>query len=125
MLLALVAPALPGCSRGGPDCYLEGAVTFRGKPVTNLVIRFFDPAIGDGGSARLTDKGTFRVPGPVHRGTYLVMFDLPPAPPPLETPEKVPPRHYPLPQKFRQENTTDLKIEVASGKNQLQLELKP
>src|SRR5262249_4018832 len=102
-------------------------VTFQDKPVKGGQVVFFDPNLGIGASAILTDDGEYRIAGPVRPGNYIVTIAEMPAPPPLPRGDKPPPRVPPpsVPKKYFDEKTTDLKVDVVPGINRFELDLKP
>jgi len=123
LLLAFLA--LGGCGRDPDVATLEGKVTFGGQPISSdFVVTFYAPKLGIGATALIDGNGAFRVAGPIRRGEYLVMVDYPPPPPgsPGTTASK---QRVPFHAKYKEERTTDLRIHVAAGRNQVELDLKP
>jgi hypothetical protein len=122
-LAAGLAAALAfGCGGPAPGT-LEGRVTFQGKPVTDNHVAFFSPEAGVGASAELDTDGRFRVAGAVTPGRYAVWIEPPPRASPLEN--LPPPKAGPVPMKYRRQETTDLTVDVAGGRNRFDLQLTP
>lgn len=105
---------------------VSGVVTFQGKPVADGVV-YFSSKSGVGANAPLAAEGKFAIPDAVEVGDYTVTVTPPPPPPPR--PEDGPPKPTPaaadIPQKYRSEQTTDLKATVKTGDNAFEFDLKP
>lgn len=119
--LALLLAAA-GCG-GKPTGELAGAVTYRGKPVTNGEVHLLSKG-GVGALARLDGDGKFAVPAPLDAGTYAVAVKPPAAEPgpPGAAVKKAPP--LPIPARARDLGTSGLTVEVKPGKNDVAVELK-
>ncbi len=109
----------------GPTGTVSGTVTFDGSPVTEGRVQLYSQSTGEGGATTLDAQGAFRLEEPLPVGAYSV-FVLPP-PEPAPSPDVAyEPKEYPnIPEKYRSEMTTDLKVEVAEGENTFPIEMKP
>ncbi|MCE9561096.1 MAG: carboxypeptidase-like regulatory domain-containing protein [Planctomycetes bacterium] len=102
---------------------VEGRVTVQGKPAVGEHVTFFAAETGEGASAEVGADGTFRLSTPLRVGTFVVTV-VTPSPPPMAGP---PPKksNMGIPDKYRREETSDLRATVVGGKNTFEFELKP
>ncbi|MFO0869281.1 MAG: carboxypeptidase-like regulatory domain-containing protein [Pirellulales bacterium] len=122
ILMTLLAAGLlcaAGC--GGPkSSTASGKVTMGGQPVTNASINFMDPSTGAVASCDLDASGSFKIMEGLPAGSYKVFvvpkaaMDRPPMPgePPPEM------KASPVPEKYRNESSTDLKADIKPGPNE-------
>jgi len=121
-----VAVIVPGCTRGKtkPKGSVEGKVVFNGQPYTEASVVFLNQETGQGGSANIQADGSFRLPEKVEIGNYIVYL----APKMEENPAAEPKPVYidkTVPEKYWNEATSDIRVEVKTGSNQFTIELKP
>jgi hypothetical protein len=116
-----------GC--GGPRTgEVEGKVTFEGKAVTEGSVTLLNPKEGGSYEGQINSDGTFAVKNRVVVGEYLVvitppmiMMDTDPGKSPPAPVEKPAPN---IPQKYRQQGSTNLKADVKEGKNTFEFDMK-
>jgi hypothetical protein len=123
--------AMVGCGQSGPNLHtVSGKVTFQGKPVATGLIRFHSPPLGIDLMAYIRADGTYRVKmaqgDGLPEGEYQVAIE----PPRVEVPVgvmKLPPalQRPDIPAKYRQPATSGLKLTVAPGDNQLDIDMLP
>ncbi|HPZ84199.1 MAG TPA: carboxypeptidase regulatory-like domain-containing protein [Thermogutta sp.] len=126
-LIALsVILVLPGCTgrKTKPKGSVEGKVTFNGHPYTEASVVFFNQETGQGSSANIQPDGSFRLPERIEVGTYIVylapkMEEDPAAEPKPVSIDKT------VPEKYWSESTSDIRVEVKTGSNQFNIDLKP
>lgn len=97
---------------------VKGVVTLAGKPLSEGTVNFSNSSTGNGAVAQLGSEGKFTVTGGVVPGEYKVTIT-----PPTPTPENPAPKPSSIPDKYRNEATTDLKAKISSGANDLKFEL--
>lgn len=116
--------ALPGCGGGGPTkvplMSVKGTVTLSGAPLTEGTVSFSSSATGNGAIAHLGPEGKFVVTGGIVAGDYKVVIT-----PPTPTPDNPEPKKSDIPDKYRNEATTDLTAKITTGANDLKFDLKP
>jgi hypothetical protein len=106
---------LDGCGSGGPPSgTVSGKVTLNGQPLSDGVVVFTDSAAGVGASASLNERGIYHLPS-IPVSSYDVAIQPPPAPPPDEMPKVLP--KSPIPEPFRDAETSPLKATVNQGPN--------
>ena len=117
------------CSAGPETGEVHGKVTFKGKPVTEGLVTFLNPTEGGGAEAPIGADGAYAVQGGVVVGDYLAVVtplveivDTDPGKTPPGPVEKNAPN---IPRKYRMQGSTPLRAKVKSGKNEINLELKP
>lgn len=118
-----------GCGGGGsqaPTGSVSGTVTFQGTPVTEGDVNLISRETGQVYAAPLGDGGSFKIADPVQTGSYIVSI-APPlgAPPTVENPTPVIPNPANIPQKYRSDQTSDLKADVKAGENTFTFDMKP
>jgi hypothetical protein len=129
-IAGLLAAGLAGCGESGPETgTVKGAVTFKSAPLTAGTVNFYNKETAAAAQAALDESGRFTVASPLKTGTYLV-FVFPPAPPapvmknPNDPPLKLDTKGFPdVPQKYRSDRTTDIKVEVKAGANDVKVEI--
>lgn len=113
--------ALSGCG-GAPaketPTGVKGVVTLAGKPLAEGTVSFSNSSTGNAAVAQLGAEGKFTVTGGVVPGEYKVTIT-----PPTPTPDNPAPKPSSIPDKYRNEATTDLKAKISSGANDLKFEL--
>jgi hypothetical protein len=93
---------------------VSGKVTLNGQPLSDGVVVFTDSAAGVGASASLNERGIYHLPS-IPVSSYDVAIQPPPAPPPDEMPKVLP--KSPIPEPFRDAETSPLKATVNQGPN--------
>lgn len=117
-----------GCTqrdRGIPTGTVKGTVSIHGERLTLGNINLFSTATGIAAGIPLDTNGTFNIPGGIEIGTYQVTVTPPsaggdglgPAPAPAASSSKIP-------EKYRNQTTSDLQIEIKKGDNHIELDLK-
>lgn len=106
---------LGGCGSGGPPSgTVSGKVTLNGQPLSAGVVVFTNSAAGVGASASLDERGIYHLPS-IPAGSYDVAIQPPPPPPPEEMPQVRP--KSPIPDPFRDPETSPLKATINQGQN--------
>lgn len=127
-LLAIIAVALflvvPGCGqKSKPKGSVAGKVTLNGQPYGDASIVFLNSGTGQGGSVNLNPDGSFQLPQKLEVGTYIVYL----APKAEEDPAAEPKPvsiDKTVPEKYWNEATSDIRVEVKAGSNNFPIELK-
>jgi hypothetical protein len=130
MAAAILAVAALGCSRGEVRGRIVGKVTFQGQPVPEGRVYFSDSGRGINMGAKLKEDGSYEVltaqGAGLPLGDYTVWVT---PPPPVPTPISAPPQpansYDNIPQKYRNAQTSGLKLTVKEGQNQLDIDMKP
>jgi hypothetical protein len=106
---------------------VSGKVTFRGKPVKEGMVTFYNPK-GAPGEAELKADGSFAVPYKMAVGEYVVgvnpltyMDNSDPKTPPSPMEKRAPD----IPMKYRGQDRSPLRAEVKEGKNHFEFDMKP
>jgi hypothetical protein len=119
--LAVVLTLAAGCSSENPIGTVAGKISFNGKPVVAGNVNFRS-AKGVGAQAEIED-GTYRVDGSLPVGEYSVFVNPPlPEPQPPGKPAAAP-MAFEVPQKFQDAGTSDLKVTVKGGKNDIPVDI--
>jgi len=114
--------ALGGCQQPERDrCTVEGHASFDSQPLTSYHVVLFSEAVG-GGSSEVTADGSFRFSGPIPEGEYVAYFAIP-----FDTKGEARKRAeaIPMPPKYRKAETSDYKVKISPGTNNLSIDLKP
>lgn len=130
LLFSLIAILLTGCGHtpgsGKERNDITLKITFGGEPVTEGVVNLENPQTGEGGGGTLSEEGTATISGVV-LGTYTVVV-LPPDPdpvPPEPGKPSPPPKTYEnIPAKFRQNQSSPLKVDVTADSAEFEFDLK-
>jgi hypothetical protein len=121
----LPAACLVGCSESGPPSgTISGKVIYQGKPVSGAVVNFYSPKEGLGVSAVLDASGAYTIQNPLRAGKYGVYISTPPAVP-GPTGVQPPPPPPDIPVRYLNQSTSDLTVEVTSGRNTKNFDLQP
>jgi len=120
-----------GCGdSSGPVGSLSGKVTYKGEPVTEGSIVFFNPETGAAAEAQLDLDGTYVIEtqvGGLPPGTYQVSISPPEIPDPSTPPNTAPsmiPKDMPnVPKKYRRRETSDLTVVIHQGENTYDLDM--
>tara|TARA_R110002111_G_scaffold262872_1_gene342338 strand:+ start:58022 stop:58462 length:441 start_codon:yes stop_codon:yes gene_type:complete len=117
---------LTGCgSETEPTGSVTGNITYQGNPLTEGLVNIYSAGRSVVGTAEIDTEGHFEFAKPIATGDYQVYISPPPPPAPPEPgqpPLKIKPPQK-IPQKYRAANTTDLKITITAGANELSLPL--
>ena len=125
---AVVVSCVVGCGGSGqaelPVGQVSGTVTFAGEPVTEGFVNLVSAEGGRGYQQALGPEGKFQIEDPVVAGLYAV-FITPPeaAPPSVESPSPEVPDPANIPQRYRNQETSDLKASITEGPNDLVLKM--
>lgn len=129
LVLAALVPAFVGCGQKEYGS-VSGKVTVQGRPVTEGTLVFSDTGWGHYMTAPINPDGTYsikatRTSGLLVDGIYTVTIN----PPILEAPmglPKAPPKTkpFPVPSKYQNLKTTDLKHEQKSASEAFDVEIK-
>jgi len=132
LALALIgAVSVSGCQKAEELGHVTGQVSFKGKPVASGFVIFANEATGIYMTAPLDADGKFEVVMAKGAGLPLGEYQIGVSPPlmdhplgPIEEPPEADKRKD-IPRRYRDPATSDLKREVKSGENVIDLELKP
>jgi hypothetical protein len=127
----LCLSALAGCQRGEELGHVTGKVTYRGQPVTPGFVIFANTTKGVYMTAPLDAEGQFEVAMAQGFGLPLGEYAIGVSPPlmdhplgPIAEPPEADKRKD-IPRRYRDPATSDLKHEVKSGENVIELDLEP
>ncbi|WP_145350671.1 hypothetical protein [Roseimaritima multifibrata] len=88
-----------------------------GEPYENAAIMFLDLNSGQAAGADIDAGGSFTIAEPMHTGTYKAYL-APRSLPPEENGQPIPvSADSAVPEKYWNENTTDIEVEVKEGEN--------
>lgn len=116
-----------GCGqKTGPTGSVKGSVTLDDVPYTaEASVVFMSTETGQAGSADIQSDGTFRLEAPLPVGTYAVFIGpkSPTSEEGMEEPseEKI---DTSLPTKYRGETSTDIKVDIVEGGNDVVVAMK-
>lgn len=124
--LAAFVTGMAGCGGKLDNATVAGTVKFQERPITGGQLLLFCAPLGIAASAPIGPDGSFKLDGPVRAGNYVVTIRPPAAPPPIPTGAAPPPQpaSY-VPEKYRNDKTSDLKVDVVAGENNFELVLRP
>ena len=133
LVLSSLIP-LVGCNDGEELGLVSGQVTYDGKPVTAANVRFSDATQGIFLQARLDSDGRYKVATAAGEGLPLGSYQVAIAPyvnmPPVnvrltsqEWKRRLNPTRADIPEKYRNENSSGLELEVSSGQNEFDIDL--
>ena len=118
MLLLVLAA---GCGKSKPVGTVEGTVTLNGTPYSEAAVIFLSLTTGQGGTADIQADGKFKIIDPLPVDTYRVYLAPKLAAP---TGQAQPVRiDQSVPDKYWNEAATDISIDVAEGKNTVEVKL--
>lgn len=122
VVVILATGIIAGCSGGVPQCFIDGHVRLAGQTLAEHHVVFYAPATGAGASAAIDERGDFHIDGSVPPGEYVVTI-VALAPPPGMA-NKPRPRS-PVPARYQDDKSSDLKATIVAGKNRCDFELRP
>ena len=128
-LLTALGPA--GCNRSEDRGEVAGRVTYQGRPVSEGMLIFSDPAKGIFITASLAADGTFRVGTAKGFGLPSGKYRVAVVPPSMELPvglTKDTPRikeHRNIPQRYRKSETSGLSVEVSPKGARFDVDMTP
>jgi len=112
------------CSKTEPVGTVQGKVLLNESPYTDAAVVFLSPKTGNGGTADIQADGTFRIQTPMKVGSYTVYL-APKVAADGGGDRPVPVRiDRTVPQKYWNEATSDVSIQVNEGKNEVAVRLK-
>jgi len=121
-LLCICPLAFSSCKPSTPMGTVKGTVTLDDKPYADAAVVFLSPTSGQASSADLQAGGMFQLPAPLPTDTYIV-FLSPKVGNPTDEPKPVS-IDASVPDKYWNEASSDIKIEVKEGENNVQVQLK-
>ena len=131
-LLAVAAALLAcgACSKPRDIAPVHGKVTFRGEPVTEGLVVFEDKELPALASAKILPDGTYRVKVMEGDGLYLGDYAIRVVPPVVDQLEmsKTPAKQklYPnIPARYRDFQSSQLRLKVGEGDNPFDIDMKP
>ncbi len=123
VLAGLAVAVVSGCEKKVPTGTVQGKVTLNDAPFSNASVMFLSLKTGKGGSADIQPDGTFKLSTPLPTGSYKVYLapkvaeaaDGKPVPATIDTS---------VPDKYWNESSTDISVDVAEGPNNVPVPLK-
>ncbi|AMV32492.1 hypothetical protein VN12_10230 [Pirellula sp. SH-Sr6A] len=114
-----------GCSNPNPVGTVKGTATVKGKPYNKAAVMFVSLETGHGASGDLDDQGNYQLSDPIPVGQYTVYFapksiapeDATAAPLPMHMDKAVPDKYW-------SESSSDIKVDVKEGSNDIPVEIK-
>ena len=123
--LPAIAPfllLLLGCSE--PAGLISGKVTYKGAVVSAGSVSFQMKEKGIAQDAKLDSSGSFAMAAPLPVGTYQICI-IPPAPEPRDPTKGAPPAiKTNVPRRYQGIQTSDVKVMVKAGNNEIPIDLK-
>jgi hypothetical protein len=123
VLVSLWSIVLVGCGESVPTGTVQGKVLLNDAPYADAAVVFLSPKTGNGGTADIQAGGTFRLKEPLEVGSYKVYLmakagsqEGAEGPTPVTIDESVPDKYW-------NEATTDITIEVTEGENNVTVTL--
>lgn len=125
MLLATLAFGIMGCAGNDkPEVKLSGKVTTLEGPMETGVVNFYSKETAQAISGKVTN-GTYEAASQVPEGTYVVFFTPPlPADPQPGKPAVVV-KLKGVPEKYQNESTSPLTVDIVAGAETLDLTITP
>ncbi len=102
-------------------CSVEGTARFKGQPLAGFDVALYSEKTG-GGSAEVRPDGTFKFFGPMQEGEYLAFFVIPDD---VKGAARAKLEAMDLPVKYRRSETSDIKVTISPGPNNLDIDVKP
>ena len=121
-LVSLLSIVLIGCEKPIPTGTVKGKVLLDEAPYTDGSVCFLDLQTGQAGSANIQSDGTFQLEAPLRVGTYKVYL-APKAAQATDEPQPVT-MDESVPDKYWNEASTDISIDVAEGENDVTVQVK-
>ena len=117
-----LAPALlAGCGSSKPVGSVKGTVTLNGQPYADAAVAFLSLETGQAASADIQPGGTFQLEKPLPTGSYTVYL-APKVGPQSDEPKPVS-IDKAVPDKYWSEASSDIKVDVKEGDNDVQVQL--
>lgn len=116
-----------GCTKTEPTGTVQGKVLLNDQPYADSSVVFLSPTTGEGASADIQPGGTFRLDKPLKVGKYTVYLAPKAVAPqggagePMEMPVTI---DESVPDKYWNEASSDITIEVTEGENDVTVQLK-
>jgi hypothetical protein len=122
LLVCLCSLPFLGCKKTAPTGTVQGTVLFNGTPYSNAAVVFLSMQTGQGGSVDIGTDGKFQLKAPLPVGTYKVYL-APKVGEPTDQPKPVS-IDATVPEKYWNEASTDVSIEVKAGPNDVKVEFR-
>ena len=122
VVASLLSVVFVGCSKSTPAGTVQGKVILNDAPYANAAVVFLSLETGQAGSADIQSDGTFRIETPLPVGTYTVYL----APKAGEDTEEEPKPEIldeAVPDKYWNESSSDIEIEISEGDNDVTVPL--
>jgi hypothetical protein len=131
--LAVAALAVAGCGKKAADYgSVSGRVTFKGQPVSEGQVVFFEPEVRVYQTARIRPDGTYSVKMSDGPGLVTGSYQVAVMPPVVEGPgsksagPRSPGKYPDIPPRYRTPKTSQLSLTVVEGKNPpFDIDMKP
>ncbi len=111
-----------GCAKPKPMGTVKGTVTLDDKPYADAAVVFLSLTSGQASSAGIRAGGAFQLPSPLPTDTYTVYL-APKVGAPTDEPKPVS-IDASVPDKYWSEASSDIKIDVREGENDVRVQLK-
>lgn len=130
LVISVLGVVFAGCGKSEPVGTVRGKVTLNDQPYTGASIMFLSLDTGQGGTAEIQPDGTFRIQTPLPVGSYTAFLEpksiapesLDPTAPGFEA--KLSETDPSVPEKYWNEATSDITIQVTEGENEVTVPLK-
>lgn len=123
LVIFLVGMTSLGCGKSVPTGTVQGKVTLNGQPYDNAVVAFMCLDTGYVALADIQSEGAFVIAEPVPVGNYTVYLAPKADPGGGDEPRPVT-IDQSIPDKYWNESSSDIKIDVKEGENDVAVELK-
>ncbi len=120
--VALLACLGMGCAQVDPVGTVEGTVLLDGEPYADASVVFLSLETGQGSSANLGPGGRFTLPDPLPVGTYTVFMAPRAEESSADEPQPVT-MDATIPDKYWNEASSDLRVTVEAGVNDVRVEM--
>jgi hypothetical protein len=123
MAAGLLALVIAGCKKSAPTGNVQGKVLLNDAPYADAAVVFLSPTTGQGGTADIQPGGTFRLEQPLPVGKYTV-FLAPKSGGAAEEEPKPVSIDQAVPDKYWNEASSDISVDVNEGENDFTIPLK-
>jgi len=123
VLAGVLGMVMLGCDKKPSTGTVEGKVLLNDAPYTNAKVIFLDAKTGSAGSADIQPDGTFRMQAPLKVGKYTVFLTPKPGAP-TEAKEQPTVIDKSVPEKYWNEATSGISVEITEGQNKVTVPLK-
>ena len=124
-VLSTCSLLLSGCAPANPVGSVKGTASLKGKPYSDAAVMFISLEKGFASGGDIQADGSFTLAEPLPVGSYTVYLapksipveDATAAPVPMQADKSVPSKYW-------NESTSDIKVDVKEGENNIPIDLK-